>query len=471
MESGMVAHIFRPAVIDRSRHWAQIVCVGLAAALAACGGSDDKTNFAGDRISVLSFERTLSVDPRLDGQPVEIPPPFRNRDWANPGGFASHAAYHLELDGLAPLFSARVVDGNSAERRIKAPPIAAAGRVFAMGASLDVVAVDAETGAQLWQQSVAAQYREPNHGLTRWFGFADKAADIDDGFGGGLAYSRGRIFATTGFGEVLALDAETGDIVWRVMTTVPFSNAPTVRDGRVYAVSQDSRLQVFSATDGALLWDHLAITEQATILSASSPAVSEQTVVAGFNSGEVVALRTINGTVSWSDSLTSRATQVTPLSELNAIVGRPVIDRDRVFVISHGGRMTSIDLRTGERIWTIDIGSLDTPWVMGDYVLVMSLDGELVCLSRGQGRVRWVTPLPAFENPEDREGRIRWAGPVVAGNKILLASSQGRLAVLQPATGEIEQVVELDEPISQPPIIAGGTLYVLTDEGTLMARR
>ena len=127
-------------------------------------------------------------------------------------------------------------------------------------------------------------------------------------------------------------------------------------------------------------------------------------VVAGFNSGEIVALNSINGRVAWSDSLTSRATQITPLSELNAIVGRPVIDGDRVFAVSHGGRMVSIDMRTGERIWTADIGSIETPWVLGDFIFVVTLDGQVVCLSSAQGRVRWVSQLPAFEDPMIAKG-------------------------------------------------------------------
>jgi outer membrane protein assembly factor BamB len=175
--------------------------------------------------------------------------------------------------------------------------------------------------------------------------------------------------------------------------------------------------------------------------------------------------------VIWSDSLSSRATQVTPLSELNAIVGRPVIDRDRVFVTSHGGRTAAIDLRSGERLWTADVGSIETPWVVGDFILLMSLDGDLICLSREQGRVRWVAALGGYEDPDDREDRIRWAGPVVAGGKVLVVSSDGRLVPVDPSNGAIGETIELDDSVSVPPIIANGTLFVLTDEGTLVARR
>jgi outer membrane protein assembly factor BamB len=286
-----------------------------------------------------------------------------------------------------------------------------------------------------------------------------------------VAFAGGRLFVTTGFGEVLALNAENGEIIWRLQNLVPFSNAPTFSNGRIYVASQDSRLQAFNATDGTRIWEHLAIKEAATIVGATSVAVNDQVVVAGFNSGEVVALSPVNGQESWSETLTSRATQITPLSQLNAIVGRPVIDRDRVYVTSHGGRTAAIDLRSGQRVWTADVGSIETPWAMGDYVLIMSLDAELVSLSRDQGRVRWIAKLPAYENEEKRSGRIRWAGPVLASGKIILASSDGRLVEVDPTNGELGDFIAIEEPVSMPPVIADGILYVLSDEGTLIARK
>ena len=445
----------------------------LALLVTACGGGggDDKEKFDGDRISVLSFDAILRADPRLQDQAVSVIPAFRNSSWSNPGGFASHAAYHLELAGLKEAFRADVVEGNSGLTRIKAVPIVADGKVFAMGAALDVTAADAKTGATLWTRSVMADYSEPNRSLTRFLGIAEKPAPLRDGFGGGIAYDGGRVFVTTGFGELFALNAQSGEIIWRTKSAVAFSNAPTVRAGRLYVASQDSRLQAYSVEDGVLLWDHSAIDEGATIMGATSAAVNEQAVVAGFNSGEVVALSPVNGQVAWSESLTSRGTQVTPLSQLNAIVGRPVIDRDRIYVTSHGGRTAAIDLRSGERIWTADIGSIETPWTIGDFVLVISLEGELVALSREQGRVRWMTNLPAFKDPDDRDGRINYAGPLMAGGRIILASSDGRVLSLDPANGELLDTVDIDAPVSVAPVVADGTLYILSDDGALIALR
>jgi outer membrane protein assembly factor BamB len=452
----------------RMRHFASLA---LAAFLVGCGGASDDEKFDGDRISVLSFDAQLRVDPRLADANVPVLPAFRNAEWSNPGGFPTHAFYHLELDGLESGFEVEFVTGNAGYKQMKAPPIVADGKVFALGADLQISAADATTGALVWQKSVKTLVKETNFGWSRFWGSDQKDADLRDGFGGGVAYGRGRVIATTGFGEIMALNGDTGEILWRVQNSVPFSNAPTVRGNQIFVASQDSRLQAFNIETGERIWEHLAITEEATIIGASSVAVSEQIVVAGFNSGEVVALSPINGNVLWGDSLTSRGTQVTPLSKLNAIVGRPVIDRDRVFVTSHGGRTAAIDIRSGERIWTTDVGSIETPWVMGDYLLLMSLEGQLVSLSREQGRVRWLTQLPSFEDEADREGRIRWAGPLLAGGQVILASSDGRLVSVNPVSGEIIAYKDINEPVNVTPVVADGTLYVLTDEGSLIARR
>ena len=443
----------------------------LAAFLAACGGATDKEKFDGERISVLSFEAQLRADPRLADAAVPVLPPFRNSTWANPGGFSTHAYYHLELDGLEQGYKVEFVTGNGGYKVLKAPPIVADEKVFALGADLVMSAADMKTGEVKWRQSVSTLKTDVNFSLSRFWAGDEVAANLRDGSGGGVAYGRGRVIATTGFGEIMALNGDTGEILWRVQNSVPFSNAPTVRGNQIFVTSQDSRLQAFNIETGERVWEHLAITEQATIIGATSVAVNEQLVVAGFNSGEVVALSPINGNVLWTDSLTSRGTQVTPLSKLNAIVGRPVIDRDRVIVSSHGGRTAAIDIRSGERIWTTDVGSIETPWVMGDYILLMSLEGALVSLSREQGRVRWLTQLPSFKDEEDRQGRIRWAGPLLAGGQIILASSDGRLVTANPVTGEIIGYQDIEEPVNVTPVVADGTLYVLTDEGSLIARR
>jgi outer membrane protein assembly factor BamB len=191
-------------------------------------------------------------------------------------------------------------------------------------------------------------------------------------------------------------------------------------------------------------------------------------VIAPYSSGELVALRVANGTAVWSDSLTRTGT-VTSLSELNDIAGRPVIDRDRVFAISHSGRMVSIDLRTGERAWTRDIGGVQTPWVAGDFLFLLTNSQELIAVSRRDGRIRWITPMPRWEDPEDREDPIVWSGPVLVSDRLVIVSSTGEAASVSPYTGEILGRIDLPDGALIAPIVADETLYILTDDAELIA--
>ena len=150
------------------------------------------------------------------------------------------------------------------------------------GCRIKITAVDTKTGSPLWTRSVKADYSEPNRGLTRFLGISEKPAPLRDGFGGGIAYDGGRLFVTTGFGELLAFNANSGEILWRVQSAVAFSNAPTVRAGRLYVASQDSRLQAYNIETVCCCGITGAINEGATIMGATSAAVNEQVVVAGF---------------------------------------------------------------------------------------------------------------------------------------------------------------------------------------------
>ena len=103
----------------------------------------------------------------------------------------------------------------------------------------------------------------------------------------------------------------------------------------------------------------------------------------------------VNGAVAWGDQLVKTG-RLSSIATMNNIAGQPVIDRGRVFAASHSGRMVSLDLRTGERVWERDLASLQSPWVAGDFVYMVTVEAEVVCLSRNDGRIRWVQPLPRF---------------------------------------------------------------------------
>jgi outer membrane protein assembly factor BamB len=301
-------------------------------------------------------------------------------------------------------------------------------------------------------------------------GIAREGEDRRAAFGGGVSTDGQRVYATSGYGVVAAFDAATGSQVWRKQLATPLRSAPAVEGGRVYVMTQDSQLQALDAATGEQAWEANATQEPAGILSGGSPAVAQDTVVAGFGSGELFALRVENGRTVWQDQL-ARTGRTTALAALADIAASPVVDRGRVFAIGHGGRMAALELATGQRVWERSFAGTQTPVVAGDFVFAVTVDGELVALTRGEGKIRWVQKLGKWRNEEKKKGPVEWAGPVLAGGKLILVSSTERMVRVDPATGAIESELRLGGPAFLPPIVANNMLYVLTDDGRLTAYR
>jgi len=341
-----------------------------------------------------------------------------------------------------------------------------------LDAKARVFAFDANSGEASWHVSAAPPGRQDLFNLLSFGMFGENTkVDSTKGFGGGIAFDDGRLFVSTGFGEVVALDAATGKILWRVDTGVPIFNAPVANGGRVFVSSQDNHFHAYAESNGRELWDHQGITESAGILESTSAAVAGEFVIAPYTSGEVFALRVQNGRPAWSDMLT-RSGNVTALSELDDIAGRPVVDRDLVFAISHSGVMAAIQLGTGDRQWTRDLGGIQTPWIAGDYIYVLTGQSQLMCLTRKEGRVKWLHQLPRWTDPTDTSSDpIVWSGPVLVSNRLILVSSSGFAVSISPYSGELLGRVEIPSGAYIAPVVANDTLYILTNDADLVALR
>jgi outer membrane protein assembly factor BamB len=432
-----------------------------------------KSKIRGERISIMTTDESAKPDPSLKDVPVQLPAPYRNTEWPQPGGYASNVMYHLQAAGpLQQIWEADAGSGSDTDSRLTAAPIVAGGKVFVLDSTARVFAFNANDGEEAWHVTVAPKgHRDLINTLSLGLFGEDKSIDRSKGFGGGLAYDNGKVFATTGFGDVLALDAQTGKELWRVNVGVPIANAPVANGGRVFVSATDNHFHAFAQSNGRELWDHRGITESAGILESTSAAVAGEFVIAPYTSGEVYALRVQNGRPAWSDMLT-RSHGVTALSEIDDIAGRPVVDRDLVFAISHSGILAAIQLDSGERQWSRDVGGIQTPWVAGDYVYVVTLESQLMCLTRKEGKVQWIHQLPRWTDPEDSTSDpIVWSGPVLVSDRLIVLSSNGYAESLSPYTGKMIGRMEIPDDAFIAPVVANDTLYILTNDAELVALR
>jgi outer membrane protein assembly factor BamB len=427
--------------------------VGLALALSACGGKKGPTTpTVGNRIPILSrVESGAKVDPALNQVAVVVPEAVDNPEWPQAGNTPGKSYGNLGL-GAAParLWTAGI-PGSSKRQRLAASPVIGGGRLFVMDTEGVVHAFDAATGRQQWTEAFRIK--------------GDSAAAV---FGGGASYDNNRVYITTGLGEVAALEAATGKLLWRVKPAGPMRGSPTIAFNAVYAMTQDNQVIALNADDGSVLWNVSASTGQSGVFGVAAPAVGQGTVVAGFSTGELVAYRYENGRTLWSDALarTSLSTSVGVLTDIDA---DPIIDRGQVFALGQGGRMAAYELVTGQRIWELNLAGISTPAIAGEWIFTLTDDAKLICLARSTGRARWSTQLARFENTKKKKNQIFWTGPVLAGGRLWVANSRGEVMNLSVEDGAVHPFARVGRGVSLAPVVANRTLYVLDDGGKISA--
>lgn len=436
------------------------VTAALSLTLGGCSafGSDDEkpsvTPTFGQRTDVLTnTETSAQVDPAIAETSVIIPPAITNPSWSQSGGNASKNIGHVALGASPTTAWTAQIAGSSSRARLASAPVSSDGRVFVIDTEAQIHAFDLASGDRVWSVD-----------------FSVKGDGRPSVFGGGVSVLGNRIYVTNGVGEVAALNASDGEIIWRVKPAGPLRGSPTLAFNSAYVMTQDNQLFAINAANGEVLWSEAASNRQAGVFGVAAPAAGQATIIAGFSSGELSAYRFENGTNVWSDALarTRISTAVATLSDIDA---DPIIDRGRVYALGEGGRMAAYQLTVGQRIWEINIAGTSTPALAGEWLFALTDDAALLCIARTTGKVRWIAELQRWTSPKKKTGAISWTGPILAGNRLIVASSEGEVMAVTPSDGSITPMYDLGKAVTVSPIVVDNTLIILDDSGKISAFR
>ena len=428
-----------------------LACFGV---FGMAGCSEPELVLPGERIAVTQQVEHLSANQQAMAEGAGLSTPLITLTASHPGLNAGHAGGHLALD--LPLDERWDVEiGTGGDEFVElAVPVVGAGHVFAVSASGEVSAIEIETGNLSWRVSIE-----------------DFEDDVIPGIAGGLAISGSTVFVHGGGHNLAALSVEDGSVIWSQRFQLPLRGGPTVYAKKALAVTDiDANLFMLRIDNGSVLWDRAGLPSGTIVYGAPSPAIYDNQIAVAAHGGELSLLDADNGDVIWSDNLATFNPR-TPLQGLGDIRAHPVHDGGLVFAASQSGRTAAFAVRSGLLLWELPIGGIEMPWVAGDSVFIVTLDGRLYAIRRNDGAIRWVAELPGALpiGAVAAEDIPRYVGPVVAAGKVIIVAEDGNILLFNADTGALEDEADVGGRIVTAPQLAAGMMFVLDNSGTLTA--
>ena len=386
---------------------------------------------------------------------IKLPLMQVNDEWRLVSSEVSKDYPNLTLaENLKEIWSVSIGKGDSKKKRLVTDPIFFEKKIFTLDANSVASAFD-EEGKLLWRKDLTPP--------------GEKSGDI---FGGGFSFGQDQLFVTLGYGFLLSLNPSTGEENWSQRLIGSGNNTPIFNDGLVYLVSGDAKAWAIDANKGRVKWTVDTIGNETNLISNNAPAVSDKYAVFGLGNGEIYVTFKKGGYVLWNSSLTGR-NDSRVLSAIDDIVASPVVIDRNIYAADGSGKVVSLKIESGERNWTAPYGSNGNFWIADKSLFFISDTNKLVRLDIKTGKTVWHTELPflSHERIFQSKKNIQHYGPIIAGNQLIVVSSDGYFRFYDPKTGEQKNKLKTKARATVNPIVVNETLYLITHDGKLRAFR
>jgi len=337
--------------------------------------------------------------------------------------------------GIKKLWSAKL--GENAEfLRVNLQPAGDGNRIYAASRDGNVSAFHPETGKRDWQTELGTE------------------------LSAGPGVGEGLVAVGTADGLIIVLEAKTGIERWRANLKGETLSAPVMSGDLVIVATIDSRLHALRALDGSELWVVEQSTPLLTMRGSATPAISGNTVIAGFDNGRLLAVDLDTGNIVW-DAMLVPPSGRSDLERLSDVDGRISVVGQDVYASGYQGRVAALAAESGQVLWAREISSY--VGVAADWTNVYTTndDGEIVALYRRNGTESW---------RQDSLLRREPTLPVAFHTTVAVGDLEGYLHFFSVIDGApVARLRMGKQAISSSPVVVAGRLYVQSDSGDIAA--
>lgn len=276
----------------------------------------------------------------------------------------------------------------------------------------------------------------------------------------GPGASDNAIVVGTRDGYVIALDPVDGKTLWKARTTTEILAAPAVNNEITLIKTIDGKISAYATSSGRLLWNYQQTEPTLILRGASKPQISNNAAVVGFANGSLIKLTLQGGNLLWQKTMAIPEGSFA-IQRMIDIDADPLIQGNRIYAATYQGRITGLNLSSGEELWTHDISSYTGLTADNNHVYVTDAKSHVWAFDANTGAVSWRQPQLEARNI---------TGPAVMGNYIVVGDAEGYLHWLSKQDGHFIARVQVNNSgIIATPVVNNGTLYAVTKDGHLAA--
>lgn len=271
----------------------------------------------------------------------------------------------------------------------------------------------------------------------------------------GISVDAGVAVVGTRKGQLIAVDAKTGETLWQQQLTGALLSPSLIQNNRVITVANDGAVTAHDAASGQMLWTFNLPATQLSVRGYAAPTlIDERTIAVTSANAYVYALDVVTGVVRWQRRVAVSEGRG-DLQRLVDIDGRPIIVNSKMITVSYQGQVTVVDLATQKVVWSESASSLNSPASNGQNVFIAESNGRVVAYDLYTGQKTW-------ENDQLLHRGL--SNPVILDNQLVVGDFAGHLHILNPITGELIGRAKTSGDIRNLRV-EDNLLYVATSKG------